>query len=84
MNVPLLAPAATVTLAGTVSMPVLLESATVPVLDITLFSVTVHAELWPVPNELGTQLTPVSCVGATIPNESVFKMLFAAAVIVAV
>ena len=48
--------APTVTVAGTLSPPTLLERVTVAMVPGAFVSVTVHAALWPLPKELGTQL----------------------------
>ena len=84
VKVPLLAPLATVMLAGTVSTPVLLDKPTVAVLNAALFSVTVQVVLCAVPNVPGKQLTVDNCAGATIANENVREVLLAVAVMVAV
>jgi len=84
VKVPLLAPLATVMLAGTVSTPVLLDKPTVAVLNAALFSVTVQVALCAVPNVVGKQLTLDNWAGATIPRENVREVLLAVAVMVAV
>jgi hypothetical protein len=84
VNVPLLALAAIVTLAGTVSKPVLLDRLAVIVVDAALFSVTVQVALCPVPSVLGEQLTLNNCAGPAMLNENVRETLLAVAVSVAV
>lgn len=84
VKVPLLAFVAIVTLAGTVSTPLLLDRLTTVVLNAALFSVTVQFEVCPVPRELGEQLTPDNCAGDTKFKVVVFEVLLAVAVNVAV
>ena len=80
---PVVAPAATNTLAGTVSKPVLLDKPTTTLLKAALFSVTVQVEAWAVARVEGKQLTPDNCTGATRPKAKVRETLLALAVSVA-
>lgn len=85
VNVPLIALAAIVMFAGTVSTPVLLDNVTVVRLSAALFNVTVHVELWPVPSVPGRQFTVDNCAGVGEISDKVvvFDVLFAVAVMVA-
>ena len=65
VKVALLWPDATVTLAGTVSNPLLLASDTVAALVAALFNVTVQVLDSLLPRVEGAQATEVSCAGAT-------------------
>jgi hypothetical protein len=65
VKVALLCPDATVTLAGTVSNPLLLASVTVAALVAALFNVTVQVLDALLPSVEGAQATDVSCAGAT-------------------
>ena len=65
VKVALLWPDATVTLAGTVSNPLLLASETVAALMAALFNVTVQVLDALLPRVEGAQATDVSCAGAT-------------------
>lgn len=58
-------PEATMTLAGTVSNPLLLESATVVALVAALFKVTVQVLVALLPRVEGTHASELSCAGAT-------------------
>jgi hypothetical protein len=65
VNVALLWPDATVTLAGTVSNPLLLASETVAALVAALFKVAVQVLDALLPRVEGAQASDVSCAGAT-------------------
>ena len=75
MKVALLWPDATVTLAGTVSNPVLLTSETVAALVAALFKVTVHVLDALLPRVEGAQATEVSCAGAGATRLSVLVLV---------
>jgi hypothetical protein len=73
VKVALLWPNATVTLAGTVSNPLLLASAIVDALNAALFNVTVHVLDALLPRVDGAQTSDESCAGA--PRFSVLVKL---------
>ena len=76
VKVALLWPDATVTLAGTVSNPLLLASETVAALVAALFKVTVQVLDALLPRVEGAQATEVSCAGALAVRVKVFEEPF--------
>ena len=82
VNVAVVAPAATVTVAGTVKAAALLDRLTVapPVFD----TVAVQVELAPGPRLAGAQLSPVTVTGATSEIVAVCVLPFSVPVMVAV
>jgi hypothetical protein len=72
-KVALLWPDATVTLAGTVSNPLLLASETVAALVAAWFSVTVQVLDELPPRVEGAHASDVSCAGATAPSVNVWE-----------
>ena len=83
MNVAVLAPLATLTLAGTVNSAVLLASATPVALVAAFVNVTVQLALWPEPNVVGEHATEERAAGDTIASEYVTATVLALAVMVA-
>ena len=73
-----------VTLAGTLSVPTLLDRLTVVALVATLVNVTVQVEVCPLPSAAGEQLTPDSCAGAVKFSDAVGDAPLALAVSTAV
>ena len=84
VNVPLLAPALIVRLAGTLNRFRLLDKATVAALVAAWLRVTAQVALCPVPSTPGAQLNPDTCTGATRFNVNVCVTPPALAVITAV
>jgi hypothetical protein len=84
VKAPVLAPVAMVTLAGTASRVVLLESVTVEELTAALFKVTVQVADCAEASAFGVQPTDESCRADTKLSEAVFEIPPAAAVSVAV
>jgi len=80
VKVALLWPKATVTLAGTVSNPLLLARETAAALSAALFNVTVQVLDALLPNVEGAQTTDVSCAGATALRVKVLEPPFRLAV----
>lgn len=80
VKVALLWPSPTTTLAGTVSNPLLLASATVTALLTALFIVTVQAVDALLPSVAGAQATEISCAGALAVTVKVCETLFSVAV----
>jgi len=80
VKVLLLWPNATVTLAGTVSNPLLLASDTVAALRAALFNVTVQVLDALLPKVVGAQASDVSCAGATALSVKVCEPPFRLAV----
>src|SRR5450432_2627195 len=78
VKVALLCPDATVTLAGTVSNPLLLASETVAALEAAWFKVTVQVRDALLPRVEGAQATDVSCAGAVALRVKVWEMPFRA------
>jgi hypothetical protein len=80
VKVALLWLAATITLAGTVSDALLLESATLAALAVALFKVTVHVLDELLPSVEGAQANDVSCAGALAVTVKVCEAPFRVAV----
>ena len=66
VKVAVLDPAPTVTLAGTVSAALLLDSPIVIALAAALLKLTVQVDDEPAPTEFGEQLSPLNCAGAAL------------------
>src|ERR1700722_13967002 len=75
VKVAVLWPDATVTLAGTVSNPLLLTSETVAALVAALFNVTVQVVEALLPRVEGAQETDVSCAGAEAVSVKLWETL---------
>lgn len=80
MKVALLWPDETVTLAGTVSNPLLLTSETVAALLAALLRVTLHVLEELLPRLEGAQMTDVSCAGAAALSVKLWEILLRVAV----
>ena len=66
LKVPVVAPAASVTLAGTASAVELLAKVTAAALAAALLNAIVQLALWPAPSVLGEQVTDVKRAGETM------------------